>query len=316
VALSNLTQRILVAVVAIPLILLIAFAGGVYFFVLVALIAALALGEFYSLAKAKGAFPQTAVGLLFGFCINMVFLFDKLHRAVLGFVSASGLEVPLPSMTQLFLIVVLLFVPFILLVELFRNKGSAIMNVAMTALGVSYVSLFLGCFIGIRELFVPADFPVFRYFAVHGASMPEEVVKTVDRWGALTVISVLASIWLCDTAAFHVGKVFGKHKLFSRVSPNKTWEGAIAGFIFAMVTFVAAKYLVLPYLPLASAIVCGAIVGVFGQLGDLVESLLKRDAGVKDSSTLIPGHGGVLDRFDSLLFVSPLVYLYLDFIVF
>lgn len=315
-ALGNLTQRILVAVVAIPLIVLIAFAGGVPFFVLVALIAATALGEFYSLAKAKGAFPQTTVGLLFGLCINLVFLYDKLQRAVVGFLSASGLAVPFPSMTQLFLIVLLLFIPFILLVELFRNKGSALLNVAITVLGVCYVSLFLGCFIGLRELFVPADFPLFRYFPLHGASVPDEVVTTIDRWGAWTVISVLASIWLCDTAAFHVGKVFGKHKLFPRVSPNKTWEGAIAGFVFAVATFVAAQYLVLPYLPVAGAIVCGTIVGVFGQLGDLVESLLKRDAGVKDSSTLIPGHGGVLDRFDSLLFVSPLVYLYLDFIVF
>ena len=80
--------------------------------------------------------------------------------------------------------------------------------------------------------------------------------------------------------------------------------------------FVAAREFALPYMTMTSAIVCGSIVGVFGQLGDMVESLLKRDAGVKDSSGLIPGHGGVMDRFDSLILVSPVIFLYLDFIVF
>ncbi len=130
------------------------------------------------------------------------------------------------------------------------------------------------------------------------------------------VISLFAIIWICDTAAFHVGSALGRHKLFPRVSPNKSWEGAVAGFVAALLAAAAAKYLVLEFLTLGSAVLIGAIVGIFGQIGDLVESLLKRDAGVKDSSTLIPGHGGVFDRFDSLLLVSPLVYLYVDFILF
>jgi phosphatidate cytidylyltransferase len=130
------------------------------------------------------------------------------------------------------------------------------------------------------------------------------------------VIALFASIWLCDSAAYFAGRALGRTKLFERVSPKKTWEGAAAGFVFAIGAFLLARVLVLPYLTVTSAVVCGAIVGVFGQVGDLAESLLKRDAGVKDSSALIPGHGGVLDRFDSLLFVSPLVFLYLDFIVF
>ena len=100
------------------------------------------------------------------------------------------------------------------------------------------------------------------------------------------------------------------------MSPNKSWEGAIAGFIFAVAAAIAAKYIVLEYLTLGAAAIIGSIVGVFGQLGDLIESLFKRDAGTKDSSRLIPGHGGALDRFDSLLLVAPLVYLYLDFIFF
>ena len=107
----------------------------------------------------------------------------------------------------------------------------------------------------------------------------------------------------------------GRHKLFVRVSPNKTWEGAVWGFIAAVATMIIAQKLILPYLRLHQAIIIGMIIGVFGQIGDLVESLFKRDAGVKDSSSIIPGHGGVLDRFDSLIFVSPILYLYIDFVV-
>ena len=129
------------------------------------------------------------------------------------------------------------------------------------------------------------------------------------------MISIFAMIWICDSAAFHVGSALGKHKLFPRVSPQKSWEGAVAGLIAAILVALAAKYLVLTFLPVTSAIVLGAIVGTIGQLGDLTESLLKRDAGVKDSSTLIPGHGGVFDRFDSLLLVAPCAYLYLEYFV-
>jgi phosphatidate cytidylyltransferase len=203
-----------------------------------------------------------------------------------------------------------------LTVELFRNRGSALMNLAATLFGVLYVSLSLGAVIGLRELFIPADFPVAQFFDVYGASVPADVEATVYRWGGMTVMAVFASIWICDSAAYFAGRAMGKHKLFVRVSPNKTWEGAIAGCAAGVLAFVAARALVLPYMGVAQALVCGAIVGVFGQLGDLAESLLKRDAGVKDSSALIPGHGGVLDRFDSLLFVAPLVFVYLDFIVF
>ena len=124
----------------------------------------------------------------------------------------------------------------------------------------------------------------------------------------------MASIWICDSAACFLGTAFGKHKLFPRVSPNKSWEGAVAGFIFAIVAMIAAKAVVLDELNLTDAVVIGFIIGTIGQIGDLVESLIKRDAGVKDSSQLIPGHGGIFDRFDSLLFTSPAVYIYLYFL--
>lgn len=312
---SNLTVRILIALVGIPLVLLLTWIGGIYFFGFIALISALALHEYYSLAKKKGVRPQILLGLVFGFCVNLTFLQDNLHHMFLGWFAGYGLSAPFPSMAQLFLVECLLFVPLILLAELFRNKGSAISNTSATLAGVAYVSLCLGSLVGLRELFVPNDFPFHAYFNFVGAAIPQDIVDQVYRWGALTVVSVLASIWMCDSAAYFAGKALGKHKLFERVSPNKTWEGAIAGFIGAVGAFALAQSLALPYMSLTTALICGCIVGVFGQLGDMVESLLKRDAGVKDSSSLIPGHGGVLDRFDSLIFVSPLIFFYLDHVV-
>ena len=313
---SNLSVRVLVAVVAIPLILLLATAGGFYFFGFVAILSAFALHEFYGIARAKGTRPQAGIGLMFGFCINAAFFHAKLQNAVLGVLERSGIALPLPSMTQLFLILVLLFVSLIFAVELFRNTGSALANIAATIVGSFYVSAFLSTLVGLRELFTPEVFPVYRYFDTVGVSAPPEVAETIYEWGGLTIVAVFASVWVCDSAAYFAGRAFGKRKLFERVSPNKTWEGAIAGVLFAVAAFVLIQRAALPYLEFTDALVCGAIVGVFGQLGDLVESLLKRDAGLKDSSALIPGHGGILDRFDSLLFVSPLIFLYMDFIVF
>jgi phosphatidate cytidylyltransferase len=129
------------------------------------------------------------------------------------------------------------------------------------------------------------------------------------------IIAIFASIWVCDSAAYFIGSAVGKHKLFPRVSPNKSWEGAIAGFIFAVITLIAAHTLLLDEISMVDAVIIGIIVGVFGQFGDLIESLVKRDAGVKDSSSIIPGHGGIFDRFDSILFSAPCIFLYIHLFV-
>jgi phosphatidate cytidylyltransferase len=131
---------------------------------------------------------------------------------------------------------------------------------------------------------------------------------------------VLGSIWACDSLAYYGGKFFGKHKLFERVSPKKTWEGAVAGFIGGITGVLLVRYLFIQagetfYLDVLQVSIIGALGGSLGQLGDLAESWLKRDAGVKDSSSIIPGHGGVLDRFDSLLFVAPATYVYVKYFI-
>jgi phosphatidate cytidylyltransferase len=313
---SNLKLRILTAAVAIPLIVLLCLAGTIYFFLFIALISAIALSEFYSIARAKGANPIASMGIFCGFLINLSFYHGRLQTALASLGASAGISFPFPSQAQLFLIILLVSVATLSLIELFRNNGSPVLNLSVTLFGLLYISLFFGTLIGIREVFMPLDFPMLRFFTSESSFTDPETVGRVYRWGGYTVISILATIWICDSAAFHVGSAVGRHKLFPRVSPNKSWEGAVAGFVAAVAAAVAAKFLVLDYLSTGSAIVIGALVGLFGQLGDLVESLLKRDAGIKDSSGLIPGHGGVFDRFDSLLLVAPLVYLYLDFILF
>ncbi len=316
IPLKNLTTRVLVAIVGIPLVLLLTMAGGFYFFALVCLISTAGLFEFYRLAGRTGASPQTGTGLAFGLAVNAAFFHNRLQYALVRLLAEFGIGTPLPTMAQLLMILFLVFVPLMLLVEVFRGKPSPGRNLGVTLLGVLYVSLFLGCLVGLRELFIPGDFPVYRHFEIGGMDVPAAVARTIYDWGGYTVVAVFAAIWLCDSAAYFVGVALGRHKLLERISPNKTWEGALAGFAAAVIAFIAARALVLPYLSLWSAVACGIVIGIFGQLGDMVESMFKRESDVKDSSGLIPGHGGVLDRFDSLIFVSPLLYVYLDFVVF
>jgi phosphatidate cytidylyltransferase len=183
------------------------------------------------------------------------------------------------------------FFIILLMFELFRNNGSAIQNLGATLLGVFYLGVLASTIIGIREFYPNID--------------------GLYKNGGYLIISIFATIWICDSAAFFGGTALGKHKLFPRVSPKKSWEGAIFGFVFAILAMILAKNLVLDFLLFKDVLIIGIIIGTFGQIGDLIESLLKRDAEVKDSSKLIPGHGGVFDRFDSLLFSSPIIYLYL-----
>jgi phosphatidate cytidylyltransferase len=313
---TNHLQRVSIAVIGIPVVIVLTMAGGVYFFILIAIISGIALHEFYQLGTAKGSSPLIGIGIAAGFILNLAFFYPQLHALIVGVAAGVGVQIPFPSQAQLVVIVTILIIVSISISELFRNKGSAIVNIGTTLFGIIYVSLFLSTLIHLREIFIPPDLPVYRYFPSVTPGQMSDVSSAIYRWGGYTIVSLFAMIWICDSAAYYFGRALGRHKLFPRVSPNKSWEGAIAGFIFAVFTAIGAKFLVLDYLSVGSAIILGIIVGIFGQIGDLIESLLKRDAGVKDSSSLIPGHGGVLDRFDSLLFVAPLAYLYIDYILF
>jgi len=274
---SNLIMRVLVAVVAIPLIVAACYFGGPYFFLFTTALIIISTNEFYSLAKAKGLEPSAVLGISASGVLNAITYSAGLNLASDFLVLIIGLA---------------------LLSELSKKRTDKVSgtfeNTGTTLAGIVYIGLFGSTLTGMRQRF------------------EIEHVFATDRSAGLFIILILATIWICDSAAYFVGKSMGKHKMSKFVSPNKTWEGAIAGFVFAVAVSIAAKYLVLPDLSLKLAAGTGLIVGTFGQAGDFVESMFKRDAGAKDSSNMIPGHGGVFDRFDSLLFSSPFIYIMLQ----
>lgn len=148
------------------------------------------------------------------------------------------------------------------------------------------------------------------YLGALGGTIAALRVLAPQDDGAWRVVLLLATIMCADTAAFFVGHALGRRRLAPAVSPGKTVEGALGGVVGGVVGALLVRELGLPSLPAAHAAALGALVALFGIVGDLDESLLKRWAGVKDSGALFPGHGGMLDRLDSLLFGAPLLYYY------
>ena len=186
---------------------------------------------------------------------------------------------------------VFLIIFHVLLISIFEIVKSSRMplkNISSSILGLIWLGVFVGTLIPIRN--IPVD-------------------------GFKITLMMFLSVWICDTFAFIAGSKFGKKKLVPKISPNKTWVGAIAGFVGSFIIPII-FYL---YYPLSGLdklyeyLVFGFIFGLFGQLGDLAESALKREAGIKDTSNILHGHGGILDRFDSLGFVSPILFILLDF---
>ncbi len=135
----------------------------------------------------------------------------------------------------------------------------------------------------------------------------------INAWQPIILLAVFATIWLNDTGAYLVGITMGKHRLFERISPKKSWEGFAGGAIAALISGYVFS-LFLPQMNLLNWLIFSEIIVVFGTFGDLLESLLKRTIEVKDSGNVIPGHGGLLDRFDSMLLAAPVIFIYLSFI--
>ncbi|MDA9772958.1 phosphatidate cytidylyltransferase [Flavobacteriaceae bacterium] len=131
---------------------------------------------------------------------------------------------------------------------------------------------------------------------------------------ASVILSLIIFIWVNDSFAFFVGKNLGKRKLFESVSPKKTIEGFLGGVFFTLITAFLVSYFC-DFLSLTNLLVISLIASILGTIGDLVESKFKRQANTKDSGTIMPGHGGILDRLDSLLFVAPFVYLYIHYLI-
>ena len=186
---------------------------------------------------------------------------------------------------------IILIIILIMLIELFSNNKNATLNIASTFAGILFVPVLLGTAIDLRQF---------------------DLLMNTNLTFALTL-----SVWACDSSAFIFGTLFGKKKIMPSVSPKKSWVGSISGAITSLLILYVFhnQDLLGDYFSLKDAMVIGLISGVFGQFGDFTESLLKRDVGVKDSGTLLAGHGGVLDRFDSLIFACPIAYLYVHFII-
>jgi phosphatidate cytidylyltransferase len=162
-------------------------------------------------------------------------------------------------------------------------------SVSATIFGVVYVALLAGFLIGVR--------------------MTPETTAT-PKLSAKLITTFLAMVMMTDTGAYYTGRSLGRHKLAPRISPGKTIEGSIGGFITAVLAGLACKLVFFSEIPTPHVLVLGALIGLVSQVGDLAESLLKRGAQVKDSGSIFPGHGGMLDRVDSILFSAPILYYY------
>lgn len=184
------------------------------------------------------------------------------------------------------LIVPILFIDFI--VAFFRKSVNPFTDVAYTLLGIFYIAV---------------PFSMMNYIAFYAD----------NTFTHQLILGYMLLIWSNDTFAYIIGSKFGKHKMFERISPKKTWEGTTGGAILCMVTVFVVEIL-FQYLTVYEWIGIAIIVVAAGTTGDLLESLLKRSLKIKDSGSLLPGHGGLLDRFDSFLFATPFICLYLFFI--
>lgn len=296
---NELSKRILVAALGIPIALGIIYLGNLPFLIVIVILASLSLIEYYAITEKKYSSPMKIYGIvmLIAILLSIYIFFES-------------------SYFQMILIANLILLIFgTMILQLFSTNTNAISSITTTIFGVLYISLAFGSLILLREF--PIILSKFEIVSDRNHFLRTESFTGYDTWG-LFVIAIFVTIWICDSAAYFVGKAIGKKKLFLRISPKKTWEGAIGGFIFSIISFFLAMEILTPDFPVIHSIILGAIIGIMGQIGDLAESQIKRDAGVKDSSTLLPGHGGILDRFDSVIFVAPsiLIYLFLLFLSF
>jgi phosphatidate cytidylyltransferase len=186
----------------------------------------------------------------------------------------------------------LLFLFILPVAEILYTRKTYLRNMGYSVLGLVYISISLGLLLNLRTLY------------------PGQALDDVNK---LLVIAIILSLWVNDTMAYLVGSFIGKTPL-SPISPKKTWEGTIGGFIFAVITMGAVGYFLssgFEMQPVTQWMIVAAIASIAGTFGDLLQSKLKRLANVKDSGSIMPGHGGFLDRFDSLLFATPFIWVYI-----
>ena len=268
--------RVIVGAVFLPCIAFLCWTAGTGLFAFVTLVVLFGLREYHGIAAAKDIDPNWYIGVPAAFLLCL----DAWLEA--------GSHAPL-ILTALLVLSAS--------AEVFRkNAGLPFQNVAATVFGVIYIGL-LGSHLILLGKW-PADGPA---------------VLTEGERIMAPVLLAFAIPWSYDAFAYFAGRLLGRHKLLPRVSAGKTVEGTIGGLIGAVAFMFGLRYALFPFLSPLHCVVLGAAGSMAAQIGDLVESLIKRDAGLKDSSRIIPGHGGILDRFDSVFFAAPFVYYYLAY---
>lgn len=277
---KNLILRSITGIIYVGLICASVLSGGWLFIVFFGLIAILALEEFYNLTNASTG-GENVTTLIIDVAGGLILCVG------LGCVN-TGVLTPFTTavMGGTFFTIYLLYLIVRLVMQLYNQESSPLTNLAYSYMGQMYVALPIGL--------------MSMYY-----TLPN---------GMHLLLAVFIMIWLNDTGAFCVGSLLGKHKLFPRISPKKSWEGFFGGVAFVIASAFVFKYcfpICFTNISLCGLIGLGAVVAAFATWGDLIESLIKRTLGVKDSGTLLPGHGGILDRIDSLLLVIPATLLYL-----
>ncbi|OGR64897.1 MAG: hypothetical protein A2X31_12250 [Elusimicrobia bacterium GWB2_63_22] len=179
--------------------------------------------------------------------------------------------------------------------------------IALTVIGVMSYELFSA-----KKYLERIGLTLLGIFMISWCLFHLVAIRDLRPDGMGLTLMLIVTVWIMDTAAYFLGKSFGRRQL-STISPKKTWEGAAAGFIASVVTALVISRFMNGTVSYAFAAGAGVLIGIFGQVSDIAESMLKRAVGAKDSSSLLPGHGGVLDRFDSYIFLAPVIYYYAVF---
>jgi phosphatidate cytidylyltransferase len=276
-------QRVLSSLVGLPVLVFCVFwRGGLPFMLGIAFLTILGLGEFYRACRKRGARPLSWLGYAASALILLV-----AHTTGRQWVGGQTNA----ALTALLLVG--------LVAELARKDRAPIRDLGATIFGVIYVGWLFSYLILLRN---QGGALLARLGGQLAVSLPGPLADA----GAWVVLLVVFTTWACDTGAFFTGRRFGRRKLAPEVSPGKTVEGAMGGWLGAVAMALLMGWLLRLHPGIAGSL--GALVGILAQVGDLCESSLKRDLGIKDFGGLLPGHGGVLDRFDSLLLTAPVVY--------
>ncbi|MBD2294768.1 phosphatidate cytidylyltransferase [Anabaena sphaerica FACHB-251] len=288
-------SRIISGVIAIALALSSTLLGGWYFTIAIAIIVFLGQQEYFNLVRARGIAPAAKTTIFVSLILLAICTLES---------SLADALMPIAG-------------TFICFYLLFQPKFATIADISASIMGLFYVGYLPSYWVRLRNLDstnIIGNLPFGGFWPKNWNEILTQGNLDALPQGLTFTVLTFFCIWAADIGAYTIGKFFGKTRL-SDISPKKTVEGAIFGITASVIVAVAGAYfLPLPY-SLITGLTLGLLIGIASLLGDLTESMLKRDAGVKDSGQLIPGHGGILDRTDSYIFTAPLVYYFVTLIL-